>query len=82
MRTTLTIDDDVAIQLERLRKEQGKSLKDAVNEVLRVGFVQLATPPQNRVPFCTKAVNNGEILIGNIDNIAEVLAIAEGDDYK
>ena len=36
MRTTLTIDDDVAIQLQRLQKRRGAaSFKDLVNEALR-----------------------------------------------
>jgi ribbon-helix-helix CopG family protein len=35
MRTTLTIDDDVAAQLERLRRERDVTLKDIINEALR-----------------------------------------------
>jgi len=38
MRTTLTIDDDVAVQLNRLRCERDSSLKDLVNEALRRGL--------------------------------------------
>ena len=36
MRTTLTLDDDVAVQLERLRKARHANLKDLVNEALRL----------------------------------------------
>src|SRR5262245_10276771 len=37
MRATLTLDDDVAAILERLRKRRDASLKDLVNEALRRG---------------------------------------------
>jgi hypothetical protein len=37
MRTTLTLDDDVAVALERLRRAGDASLKDIVNDALRRG---------------------------------------------
>ncbi|MDX2236038.1 MAG: hypothetical protein NW203_00600 [Hyphomonadaceae bacterium] len=46
MRTTLTLDDDVAIQIERLRKERDMALKDVVNEALRRGLMDLAKRPK------------------------------------
>jgi hypothetical protein len=45
MRTTLTLDDDVAAALERLRKTCNASLKDLVNEALRRGFKEMPTWP-------------------------------------
>ena len=38
MRTTLTIDDDLAAILEQERKRKGKSLKEVVNSLLRRGL--------------------------------------------
>jgi hypothetical protein len=38
MRTTLTLDPDVAEQLKRAVSEGKKSLKEVVNEALRVGL--------------------------------------------
>lgn len=38
MRTTLTVDDDVATALKRLVRESGRSFKDTVNDVLRRGL--------------------------------------------
>ena len=38
MRTTLTIEDDVAVRLERLRRERDTNLKDVVNDALRQGL--------------------------------------------
>jgi plasmid stability protein len=38
MRTTLTLDDDVAAALARRRAERGTGLRDEVNELLRAGL--------------------------------------------
>ena len=81
MRTTLTLDDDVALQLERARKARDVSLKDIVNEALRRGLKDMGGRPKRREPFRTKPFTGRKILIP-IDNIAEALAIAEGEDYK
>jgi Arc/MetJ family transcription regulator len=36
MRTTLTIDDDVAAELQRLRRTRDASLRHVVNDALRI----------------------------------------------
>ena len=81
MRTTLTIDDDVAASLERLRKTRQGSLKDLVNEALRRGIKDMTARPKPREPFRTRAVDLGEVLIP-VDNISEALAVAEGESFK
>ena len=49
MRTTLTIDDDVAAILQRETKQKGMSFKDLVNATLRRGLAaertDLSPPP-------------------------------------
>lgn len=82
MRTTLTLDDDVAAMLERLRKTRGGSFKRLVNEALRIGLRQVAAPARRRPPARTRAVDLGRCMPGNVDNVAEVLAVAEGDTYR
>ncbi len=82
MRTTLTLDKDVAALLERLRKARGASLKALVNEALREGLRQLASPPRKRAPFRTESVDLGRCRLGNVDNVAEVLAVAEGESFR
>jgi len=82
MRTTLTIDDDVAAALERLRRSEDKSLKELINQALRRGLEELKAPPKPRKPFRTKSVPLGPSLIGSLDDISEVIAIAEGEDHK
>ena len=82
MRTTLTIDDDIAVVLERLRKTRDLSLKALINEALREGLQQIDSPHRDRKPFRTRAADVGKVFLPNVDNIAEVLGIAEGDAYK
>lgn len=82
MRTTLTIDDDVAAALERLRKSHDMSLKAAVNDVLRRGLRDINEPKKPRKRFRTRSVNLGGSKIGSLDNIGEVLAILEGETYR
>jgi Arc/MetJ family transcription regulator len=82
MRTTLTIDDDVAAMLEQLRKKRGTGLKDLVNEALRRGLRELETRPKPRAPYQTRSADLGRVRIASIDNVGEVLAIAEGEDFR
>jgi hypothetical protein len=81
MRTTLTLDDDVAILLKRLSQERQVSFKTLLNEALRVGLRQLETPA-SAPAFHTQAVSLGRCLVGNLDDIAEVLALVEGDAFR
>jgi hypothetical protein len=82
MRTTLTLDDDVAALLRRVQEARKVGLKDVVNEALRQGLQQMASPPPHRAPFRTRSVSLGRCLIGNVDDIAEALAVAEGEAFR
>lgn len=44
MRTTLTLEPDVAEQLERVARRSGKTFKAAVNEALRIGLGMSGKP--------------------------------------
>lgn len=82
MRTTLTIDDDVAAELERLRRMRNAKFKDLVNEALRRGLHDMAAPPKKRKRFRTRSFNVGGVLVNNIDNIGELLAEIEGEWHR
>jgi len=82
MRTTLTLDDDVAKRIDRLRRQRDMTLRDVVNEALREGLPQLEAPDRPRKAHSTKAVSLGGCLLGDIDDIADVLAVAEGDGLR
>lgn len=82
MRTTLTLDDDVAAALERLRKTRKQSLKAVVNDTLRRGLEHRSSPRRPRVVVRTHAVSLGRCLLGNVDNVSEALALSEGESYR
>ena len=42
------IDDDVAAELEHLRRSRDASLKDLVNDALRLGLQEMKSPPKKR----------------------------------
>ncbi len=48
MRTTLTIDDDLAARIEELQSRRGLSLKKTINSLLRDGLEYQSRPPQPR----------------------------------
>ncbi len=57
MRTTITLDPDVAARLERLTKERSISFKEAVNATLRAGFD--AEPATRPAPYVLPTFNMG-----------------------
>lgn len=81
MRTTLTLDEDLTVQLERLRRVRNSTLKDIVNEALRRGLRDMSAPPRRRKAFRTRAFHMGKPLI-TLDNVAEALAYLEGEGFK
>ena len=81
MRTTLTLEDDVAVRLARVVKKRRQSLKAVVNEALRAGLEVMDAPKPVRAPFRTKGFNLGPSLVGSLDNVEEVLARVEGEDH-
>ncbi len=49
MRTTLTIDDELAKTIERLRQRQGVGLRQVINDLLRKGLLAEAERPEPKV---------------------------------
>jgi hypothetical protein len=82
VRTTLTLDNDVAAALERLRKSRNASLKDLINEALRRGLKDMSNRTRRRERFRTRAIALGQLRIAGLDNVGEALAIAGGEAYK
>ena len=81
MRTTLTIDPDIAAQLDRLRKDREVSLKSLVNAALRAGLKQVAAAkkPEREQPFTTP-VYLGQPLV-NLDCVGVVLAELDAERF-
>jgi hypothetical protein len=72
MRTTVVFDDDVAAAVERLRREKGVGLSDAVNELVRAGLSAKAP----RRSFRQRSTPLG--LRIDVSNVAEALETLEG----
>ena len=51
MRTTLTLDDDVASRLKALAQQRRSSFKEVVNGVLRRGLAAQDLPRGDQAPF-------------------------------
>ncbi len=81
MRTTLTLDDDTYNELKELCRERNEKFRSVLNEALRAGLLALSQEPgpRSEKPYRTKPVSLGEPRLPNIDNISEVLSVAEGD---
>lgn len=83
MRTTVTLDDDLAVRLEQHRSQHGESFKQALNEAVRAGLHQLEHDTgTGREVRRTQPLALGRRLAGSIDDIGELLAVAEGEDYR
>lgn len=82
MRTTLTLDEDVAVLLEKARRAKGLSFKQIVNEALRAGLSEVAIPGQRRHKFKTRHADLGRCLIGGLDDVSEALAAGEGEAFQ
>lgn len=82
MRTTITLDDDVAAMLKQLQRTYKRSLKDVINEALREGLARLERPTKRRTPYAIRPLSVGSCLLGNLDDVAEALAVAEGEAFR
>ncbi len=82
MRTTITLEDDVAASLKHLGKRRGVKFKALVNQVLREGLKGMMAPAKKRSVFRTRSVDLGTCRAANVDNVGEVLAVAEGESFR
>ena len=81
MRTTLTIDDDVAVLVEQEQRSTGESFKGTVNRLLRRGLTA-SSEPQPRKPFVVTPMAMGLKPGLSYDCIAELLEEAEGPYHR
>jgi len=82
MRITITLHHDLAEFLRRLAQARRMKLSEVANLALREGLNHLSAPKKRRTSFRTRSVNLGSCRIGNIDNVTQVLAVAEGESFK
>jgi hypothetical protein len=81
MRTTITLDADVAAKLKAESKKTGRPFKAVVNEYLRLGFTA-RQHLKGRGAFKIKARPLGLKTGVNIDNMGELLEQIEGPSHR
>jgi hypothetical protein len=74
MRTTVNLDDEVAAEVERLRREEGLGLSQAVNTLALAGARARRQRSSTR-PFRTRTAAVG--IRVNVDNVADVLDLLD-----
>jgi hypothetical protein len=79
MRTTLTLDDDVAARLRAEARRTGKPFKTVVNERLRMALLQGAATKELK-PYKIEPYAMGALL--PLDNIGAVLEELEGPHHR
>jgi hypothetical protein len=79
MRTTLTLDEDVAARLRAEARRTGRPFKTVVNERLRMAFTQTATVKAIN-PFKIESRSMGALM--SFDNIGAALEELEGPYHR
>jgi hypothetical protein len=72
MRTTVTLDDDVAAAVGRIRREKGLGVSDALNQLARAGLMV----KRGRQEFTQRTANLA--LSIDVTNVAEALEQLDG----
>jgi len=82
MRTTVTIDDDVATKLQaEMRRQRSRNFKQVLNDVLRRGLLVRRELAASK-PFRVRARRMGKMQGLNYDNVGELLEYLEGAEHK
>ena len=80
MRTTLTLDPDVAAKAKKGAARLHKPFKEIINAALRVGLDEILSPPAAK-PYRTRPRPMGLRSGLSYDNISELIASTEGEDH-
>jgi len=81
MRTTLTLDEDIAARLQAESRRTGRPFKAVVNEYLRAGLAQRRAVQAVR-PFRVEPVHLGPPIPGrSYDRISTPLEETEGPEH-
>jgi hypothetical protein len=81
VRTTLSIDDDIAALVEQEVRRSGDSFKGTINRLLRRGLMA-ADGKAERKPFVVKPLFMGLHPGQNYDNIEALLEELEGPGHR
>ncbi|HEY1234764.1 MAG TPA: hypothetical protein VGH22_15400 [Candidatus Binatia bacterium] len=82
MRTTLTLDDDVAAKLKAESRRAGRPFREVLNETLRRGLAQHRARSA-RQAFKVTVRDLGNVQPGiSLDNVAELIEQLEGPVHR
>jgi hypothetical protein len=81
VRTTLSIDDDVAELVEQEVRRSGESFKGTVNRLLRLGLMA-AHRPEKRKRFVVKPLNITFPAGLSLDKTEDIIEFLEGPTHK
>jgi hypothetical protein len=82
MRTTLTLDEDIAQRLQAESRRTGRSFKEIVNEHLRMSLAQ-SKAVKTMGPFRVMAADlGGPGASSSYDNIEALLEESEGVEHR
>jgi hypothetical protein len=82
MRTTLTLDEDVATKLKAESRRAGRPFREVVNETLRRGLASRRIPSRHQA-FRVIVRDLGDLKPGlSLDNVAELIEHVEGSLYR
>jgi hypothetical protein len=81
MRTTLPLDEDVLEKARAVAHQMRVPFKTVVNEALRLGLNEVERPAKQR-PYRMTSHAMGLREGYSLDNIQEVLAQAEGENFS
>jgi len=84
MRTTLTLDPDIAATLREIERRTGTRHKTLVNDALRLGLRELEkdklTAKKGR--YRTEPFDPGPPAVTDFHSVHDMLAFAEGEDFR
>jgi hypothetical protein len=80
VRTTLSLDDDVARLLQQEARRSGASFKSVVNQVLRLGLAAAKRPAHK--PFVVTPRKLGLPAGFTYDNVEQLLEAVEGPAHR
>lgn len=81
MRTTVTLENDVATALARIEQQEGLPPKEVINRAVREFIARRGRRPK-AATYKTRSVDLGRCLVGSLDDVGEALALAEGDNFR
>jgi hypothetical protein len=76
MRTTVTLDPDVAAELKELARQRGVSFKEVLNDAVRAGLAAGTTPRAYRLPTARLGLRPGV----DLDGALRLAAAMEDED--